>query len=557
VQRVSFINTFATASSSEPAGRASAKFRAAGAAFRVGNGNPEPGTRGPEPFLIRNPESTIRDAGCYNGRINFRPGGFGSAKSESVSRTLRDGFHDECGVFGIYGHPEAARLAYLGLYQLQHRGQESCGIVSSDGDTLRSERAMGLVSEVFTEERLDRLPGAAAIGHTRYSTAGEVSIREAQPFLIACKHGQVAVCHNGNLPFASDERKRLVRDGAIFSSTSDTEVILHRIARSHASSVAEAVPEVLRETEGAFSMLFLTPDSLIAVRDPRGFRPLALGRLGEAWVLASETCAFDLIDAVYVRDVEPGEMIVIDRSGLRSSFPLPERRRSFCVFEHVYFSRPDSLIYGRSVNESRHKMGRRLAFEQPAAADLVVPVPDSGVSAAVGYAAESGINFRFGLVRNHYVGRTFIEPKQSIRSFGVRVKLNPVRDLIRGRRVVLIDDSIVRGTTSKKIVRMVREAGATEVHMRVSCPPTISPCYYGVDTPNRDELIAAQKSVEEIRRFIEADSLGYLSMEGMLEACGLPAETSCVACWTGRYPTRITREAETQWAREHEPVPSD
>ncbi len=478
-------------------------------------------------------------------------------EAAGVSETLRDGFHDECGVFGIYGHPEAARLAYLGLYQLQHRGQESCGIVSSDGDTLRSERAMGLVSEVFTEERLNRLPGAAAIGHTRYSTAGEVSIREAQPFLVACKHGQVAVCHNGNLPFASDERKRLERDGAIFSSTSDTEVVLHRIARSEAPTVEGAIPEVLRETEGAFSMLFLTPDSLVAVRDPRGFRPLALGRLGDAWVLASETCAFDLIDATYVRDVEPGEMIVIDRAGLHSSFPLPARRHSFCIFEHVYFSRPDSVIYGRSVNQSRHKMGRRLALEQPADADLVVPVPDSGVAAAIGYAAESGISFRFGLVRNHYVGRTFIEPKQSIRSFGVRVKLNPVRDLISGRRVVLIDDSIVRGTTSKKIVRMVREAGASEVHMRISCPPTVSPCYYGVDTPNREELIAAQKSVEEIRRFIEADSLGYLSLEGMLEACGFPAATSCVACWTGQYPTRITREAETQFAREREPVPSD
>jgi amidophosphoribosyltransferase len=474
-----------------------------------------------------------------------------------VSEELRDGFRDECGVFGIYGHPEAARLAYLGLYQLQHRGQESCGIVASDGEQLRSERAMGLVSEVFNERRLNRLPGAAAIGHTRYSTAGEVSIREAQPFLIACKHGQVAVCHNGNLPFATDERKELVRDGAIFSSTSDTEVILHRIARSRAATVEEAIPEVLCETEGAFSMLFLTPDALVAVRDPRGFRPLALGRLGDAWVVASETCAFDLIDARYVRDVEPGEMIVIDRDGLRSSSPLPARPHSFCVFEHVYFSRPDSIIYGRSVNESRHKMGKRLAVEQPADADLVVPVPDSGVAAAIGYAAQSGINFRFGLVRNHYVGRTFIEPKQSIRSFGVRLKLNPVRDLIQGKRVVLIDDSIVRGTTSKKIVRLVREAGASEIHVRISCPPTVSPCYYGVDTPDRRDLIAAQMSVEEIRRFIEADSLGYLSLEGMLEAAGFPAGRSCVACWTGRYPTRITREAETQWAREHEPVPSD
>jgi amidophosphoribosyltransferase len=473
-----------------------------------------------------------------------------------VGEAAKGGFRDECGVFGIYGHDDAARLAYLGLYQLQHRGQESCGIVASDG-LLRSERAMGLVSEVFDEERLNRLPGTAAIGHTRYSTAGEVSVREAQPFLIACKHGQVAVCHNGNLPFATEERKRLEREGAIFNSTSDTEIVLHRIARSLADSVEEAVPEVLCETEGAFSMLFLTPDALIAVRDPRGFRPLALGRLDGAWAVASETCAFDLIGAEYVRDVEPGEMVVVTREGLRSSFPLPERPRSFCVFEHVYFSRPDSMVYGRSVNESRHKMGKRLAVEQPADGDLVVPVPDSGVAAAIGYAAESGINFRFGLVRNHYVGRTFIEPKQSIRSFGVRLKLNPVRDLIRGRSVVLIDDSIVRGTTSKKIVRLVREAGARAVHVRISCPPTVSPCYYGVDTPNKEELIASRMSVEEVRRFIEADSLGYLSMEGMLEACGLPPETSCVACWTGRYPTRISPVAETQYAREREPVPSD
>jgi amidophosphoribosyltransferase len=474
-----------------------------------------------------------------------------------VSETLKDGFRDECGVFGIYGHDDAARLAYLGLYQLQHRGQESCGIVASDGEVLRSERAMGLVSEVFDEERLNRLPGVSAIGHTRYSTAGEVSVREAQPFLIACKHGQVAVCHNGNLPFATEERRSLERDGAIFNSTSDTEVVLHRIARSRAETVEGAVAEVLRETEGAFSILFLTPDALIAVRDARGFRPLALGRLDDSWVVASETCAFDLIGATYVRDVEPGEMITITSEGLRSTHPLPPRRRSFCIFEHVYFSRPDSLVYGRSVNESRHKMGKRLAVEQPADADLVVPVPDSGVAAAIGYAAQSGLSFRFGLVRNHYIGRTFIEPKQSIRSFGVRLKLNPVRDLISGRRVVLIDDSIVRGTTSKKIVRLVREAGAREVHVRISCPPTVSPCYYGVDTPDKSELIAARLSVEEVCRFIEADSLGYLSMEGMLEACGLPAETSCIACWTGQYPTRINSDAETQYAREHEPVPSD
>jgi amidophosphoribosyltransferase len=473
-----------------------------------------------------------------------------------LSNSSTDKFRDECGVFGIYGHAEAARLTYLGLYALQHRGQESCGIVSADGHVLRSERAMGLVSDVFDGSRLDRLEGRCAIGHVRYSTAGEVSIREAQPFTVACQHGQVAVCHNGNLPFATEARKKLEREGAIFSSTSDTEVVLHGIARSHAASIAEAIPEVLRETEGAFSMLFLTPGALIAIRDARGFRPLALGRLGDAWVVASETCAFDLIDARYVRDVEPGEMILVDEDGLHSSLPLRAEQHSMCIFEHVYFARPDSLIYGHSVNESRHKMGKRLALEYPADADIVVPVPDSGVAAAIGYAAQSKINYRQGLVRNHYVGRTFIEPKQSIRSFGVRIKLNPVRDLIEGRRVVLIDDSIVRGTTSKKIVRMVREAGATEIHMRISCPPTMSPCFYGVDTPNKSDLIAAQMSVEEICRFIEADSLGYLSLEGMLAATGISPDSSCVACWTGHYPTRITREAETMFAREREPVPS-
>ena len=474
-----------------------------------------------------------------------------------IDDILSDKLREECGVFGIFGHEDSARLTYLGLYALQHRGQESCGIVTSNGGELRSDRAMGLVSDVYDTERLDRLAGSAAIGHVRYSTAGEVSIREAQPFQIKCKYGQIAICHNGNLPDATEERRRLELAGAIFSSTSDTEVVLHGIARSAAAALGDAITEVLGETEGAYSMLFLTPDALIAARDPRGFRPLALGRLGDSWVLASETCAFDLIEAAYVRDVEPGEVIRIDAAGLHSSRPLPTREHSQCVFEHVYFARPDSLIYGRSVNESRHKMGKQLAVEQPAEADLVVPVPDSGVAAAIGYAAQSGINFRFGLVRNHYVHRTFIEPRQSIRSFGVRIKLNPVRHLIDGKRIVLIDDSIVRGTTSKKIVRMVREAGAREVHMRVSCPPTLSPCYYGVDTPNKEDLIAAQMSVEEICRFIEADSLGYLSLEGMLASTGLPAASSCVACWTGHYPTHITRRAETQWAREHEPVPSD
>ena len=467
---------------------------------------------------------------------------------------LDDKLHEECGVFGIYGHPEAARMTYLGLYALQHRGQESCGIVSSNGDQLLSERDMGYVSEVFDQARIDRLPGSSAIGHVRYSTAGEVSIRECQPFLVRCQHGQISVCHNGNLPFAGESRKRLEREGAIFSSTSDTEVVLHGVARSRTNSVAEAIPEVLRDTEGAFSMLFLTPRELIAIRDPRGFRPLALARLGDAWVIASETCAFDLIDAKYVRDIEPGEMVVINEEGLRSSHPLSPQKHAMCIFEHVYFSRPDSIIFGQSVNQSRHRMGQRLAIEQPADADIVVPVPDSGVPAAIGYSAESGLPFSFGLVRNHYIGRTFIEPKQSIRSFGVRIKLNPVRNLIEGKRLVLIDDSIVRGTTSKKIVRMVREAGAKEIHMRISCPPTISPCYYGVDTPNKSELIAANMSVEEIRQFIGADSLGYLSLPGMQEATGLSADESCVACWNGQYPTRITRDAETMWERDREIV---
>lgn len=471
-----------------------------------------------------------------------------------MSEPRDDKFRDECGVFGIFGHPEAARLTYLGLYALQHRGQESCGIVASDGKELRLERAMGLVSDQFDQSRLDRLQGSSTIGHVRYSTAGDVSIREAQPFLVTCQHGQIAVCHNGNLPFAGEEKLKLEREGAIFSSTSDTEIVLHGVARSQAPSVKEAIPEVLRNTEGAFSMLFLTPKELIAVRDSRGFRPLALGRLGDSWVIASETCAFDLIDAQYVRDVEPGEMLVIDEEGLRSSNPFAPQKHSMCLFEHVYFARPDSLIYGRSVNESRHRMGCQLAIEQPADADIVVPVPDSGTAAAIGYSAQSGISFRFGLVRNHYVGRTFIEPKQSIRSFGVRIKLNPVRDLIRGRRVVLIDDSIVRGTTSKKIVRMVREVGATEVHVRISCPPTVSPCYYGIDTPNKSDLIAARMSVEEIQRFIEADSLGYLSLDGMIEAARIDRNSVCVACWNEDYPTRITRKAETMREREQEPA---
>jgi amidophosphoribosyltransferase len=452
---------------------------------------------------------------------------------------LLDKFHEECGIFGIYGHREASTLTQLGLFALQHRGQEACGIVSSDGAELHQFRSIGLVADVLNEDVLEKLTGASAIGHTRYSTAGKSTIKEVQPFSVTCQHGRIAVCHNGNLPFASQKRVELEKAGAIFSSTSDTETILHSIARCDAPNAIEAVKKVMRETEGAFSLLFLTPDALIAVRDARGFRPLVLGKLTGAWCVASETCAFDLIDAEYVREIEAGEMLVIDEKGLHSMRPFEEKQKSVCAFEHVYFSRPDSIIFGKSVNQSRHQMGKQLAIEQPADADLIVPVPDSGVAAAIGYARQSGINYRQAIIRNHYVGRTFIEPSQSIRSFGVRLKLNPIRDLIKDRRIVLVDDSIVRGTTSKKIVQMVREAGAREVHMRISCPPTVSPCYYGVDTPRKADLIAAQMSVDEVCRYIEADSLGYLSMEGMLKAIGFEENSACTACWNGKYPTPV------------------
>lgn len=454
-----------------------------------------------------------------------------------------DKFHEECGVFGIFGHPEASTLTQLGLFAQQHRGQEACGIVSTDGKELHQFRAQGLVADVLNEDVLGKLVGSSAIGHTRYSTSGRNTIKEVQPFAVTCQHGDIAVCHNGNLPFAAARRRELEKEGAIFSSTSDTETILHSIARAQTSDVVEAVEKVLKETEGAFSLLFLTADKLIAVRDPRGFRPLNLGKIGDAWCVASETCAFDLIVADYVREVEPGEMLIIDANGLETRRPFDEKPSALCTFEHVYFSRPDSVIFGRSVNESRHKMGKQLAIEHPVDADIVVPVPDSGVAAAIGFAKQSGINFRQGIIRNHYVGRTFIEPSQSIRSFGVRLKLNPVKDLIDGQRVVLVDDSIVRGTTSKKIVEMVREAGATEVHMRISCPPTTHSCYYGVDTPHRQDLIASRMTNDQVRDYIGADSLGYLSLDGMLDAIGIRAESTCNACWSGHYPTLVANGA--------------
>ena len=453
-----------------------------------------------------------------------------------------DKFREECGVFGIYGHTEAANLAYLGLYALQHRGQESAGIATADGSRIRAVRDMGYVNEIFDQQTLATLPGYAAIGHTRYSTAGESKLLNAQPIVIDCVHGQVAVCHNGNIVNANEIRDRLVKQGSIFQTSSDTEVLVHLYARSQQGTFDEALVESIGQLSGAFSFAVLVKDHLVAARDPHGFRPLALGRLGDAWVVCSETCALDLINATYVRDVEPGEVVVIGPEGLRSRRAFPPAPLSHCVFEHVYFARPDSEVFGQSVNQVRTNLGRLLAKETAAPADVVVPIPDSGVCAAIGYAEEAHLPIRFGLIRNHYVGRTFIEPAQSIRHFGVKVKLNPVKSILAGQRVVLVDDSLVRGTTSRKIVKMVRAAGAREVHLRISCPPTVSPCFYGVDTPRRSELIAATHSLEEIRKYVGADSVGYLSLEGLLSAVGSGRKHYCTSCYTGQYPVAFPRD---------------
>jgi len=457
-----------------------------------------------------------------------------------------DHFHDECGVFGVYGHPEAANLTYLGLYALQHRGQESAGIVSSDGHDLHMHRAMGEVEEIFQPSVIAKLPGSSAIGHTRYSTAGDKALLNAQPIVVDCSKGKIAVGHNGNLTNAAEHRRRLEHRGSIFQTNSDTEVIVHLIARSQVRNFSAALGDALNQVEGAYSLLVLTPEELYAVRDPRGFRPLVLGKVttpegNDTWLVASETCAFDLLNAQYVREVEPGEMLRISKVGIESIRFSPPKPHQYCIFEHVYFSRPDSTIFGRSVNESREMLGRLLAREHPVEADMVVPVPDSGVPAAIGFALESKIPFRMGLIRNHYIGRTFIEPSQAIRNFGVKLKLNPVRALIKGKRVVLVDDSIVRGTTSRKLVRMVREAGAKEVHVRISCPPTISPCYYGVDTPTREELIASANTPEQICKYLGADSLGYLSLPGLRNAVSDTEGKFCTSCYTGVYPTDLVQ----------------
>lgn len=455
----------------------------------------------------------------------------------------QDAFRDECGVVAVFGHPEAANLAYLALHGLQHRGQESAGIVVSDGEQLNQHKAMGLVQGIFTRDVIESLPGHAAIGHTRYSTAGDSAALNAQPFYVECSKGPLAVAHNGNLTNAIELRSQLEASGSIFQATSDTEVVLHLMARSSEKTLRHALRESLLRLEGAYSLVLLGKDRIIIARDQRGFRPLVYGTLegpmGTAHVFASESCAFDLIEATLVGEVEPGEMVTVSADGVSRENFAPPLGRSHCVFEHVYFSRPDSVVFGRSVEETRHAMGRRLAVESPVPADCVVPVPDSGVSAALGYSAESGIPYQPGLIRNHYVGRTFIEPQQEIRSFGVKLKLNPVRYLIEGKRVILVDDSLVRGTTSKKIVQLVRDFGAAEVHLRISCPPTMAPCYYGVDTPDREELIASTKTLEEIRAYTGADSLAYLSLDGLQGAIHGDEESHCFACYTGRYPTDL------------------
>lgn len=455
-----------------------------------------------------------------------------------------DKFREECGIFGIYGHEEAANLTYLGLYAMQHRGQECAGIVSTDGRKLYIYKGMGLVPDIFGEDDIRRLPGGSAIGHVRYSTAGGSHLKNVQPILADYAMGPLAVGHNGNIVNASILRDELEARGSIFQSTSDTEVIIHLIATSREGPFYERLIDALRQIEGAYSFIFLTEGSLVAVRDPHGFRPLSLGKLKDAYVVASETCALDLIDAEYIRDIEPGEILIIDRNGIASHKPFLEVRPSPCIFELVYFSRPDSSVFGRNVYEVRKGFGRQLAREHPVEADIVIPVPDSGVPAAIGFAEETRLPFETGLIRNHYIGRTFIEPRQSIRHFGVKIKLNAVRESLRGKRVVVVDDSIVRGTTARKIIKMIRAAGAKEIHFRISSPPTLFPCFYGIDTPIRKELIASTHTVDEINKYIISDTLGYLSIEGMLSKVN--GDSFCDACFSGCYPVEFPRMDKEQ-----------
>ncbi|RMF96685.1 MAG: amidophosphoribosyltransferase [Candidatus Schekmanbacteria bacterium] len=461
-------------------------------------------------------------------------------------RYRKDCFQENCGVFGIFNHPEAATLTYLGLYALQHRGQEGAGICTFDEFGLHHSKARGLVAEIFTAEKLRRLKGNKAIGHNRYSTTGQSKLKNVQPFYANYSFGSIAIGHNGNIVNSKSLREELQEKGAIFLSSTDTEVIIHLIAQSNEKNLIDRIIDSLKKVKGAYSLVILTENQLIGVRDPRGFRPLVIGRVDGAPVIASETCALDLIGAEDVRDVEAGEMIIINDDGIFSVKPFEKVKSSLCIFEFIYFARPDSYIFGRSVYDVRKEFGRQLARVNKVDADVVIPVPDSGVVAAIGYAEESGIPFDTGLIRNHYVGRTFIEPKQSIRNFGVKIKLNPVSSVLKGKRVVVIDDSIVRGTTSKKIVKMIRDAGAKEVHMRISSPPTEYPCFYGIDTPTREELIASFNSVEEIRDFVKADSLAYLSVEAMEECVKDNGSEFCKACFTGDYPVEPINEKKEQ-----------
>ncbi|MGE0117060.1 MAG: amidophosphoribosyltransferase [Dongiaceae bacterium] len=468
------------------------------------------------------------------------------SRRQSTNPFDDDHLREECGVFGIFGHAEAAALAVLGLHALQHRGQEAAGIVAFDGRHFNAHRELGLVADHFSAESVvSRLGGHAAIGHTRYATTGETILRNVQPLFADLEFGGFAIGHNGNLTNAYALRRELVRRGSLFQSTTDTEVITHLMATSPRGSVVDRMIDALRRIEGAYSLVALADDMVIGVRDPLGVRPLVLGRLGTTHILASETCAFDIIGAEVLREVEPGELVVLDSSGVHSLRPFPRLPQRFCIFEHIYFARPDSIVEGHSVYDVRKRIGAELASEAPVAADVVIPVPDSGVPAAIGYAQASGIPFELGIIRNHYVGRTFIEPTDHIRHLGVRLKHNANRAHITGKRVVLVDDSIVRGTTSRKIVEMMRGAGATEVHMRISSPPTTHSCFYGIDTPQRQELLAAQLDVPEMARFIGVDSLAFISIDGLYRAMGEagrdPARPQfCDACFTGDYPTTLT-----------------
>ena len=453
---------------------------------------------------------------------------------------MLDKFHDECGVVGVYGHPDAANLVYLGLYALQHRGQESAGIVASNNGKMHLEVGMGLVADVFSDVRLKKLPGNIAVGHNRYSTTGVSRVKNAQPCLIEYSGGTMAMGHNGNLVNASEIRKELGAAGAIFQSTNDSEVIVHLMAQSRRNSFVDRAVAALSQVKGAYSIVLMSENELVAARDPQGFRPLCLGKLDGAYIVASESCVMDLVEAEFIREIEPGELILINQFGVKSFHPFQKASTKQFLFEHIYFSRPDSYLFGRSVYSTRKLMGKALAREKPAEADVVVPVPDSGVISAMGYSEEAKIPFQMGLIRNHYVGRTFIEPQSQIRNFGVKVKLNAVKPVIEGKRVIIIDDSIVRGTTSKKIVRMLREVGAREVHVRISSPPTTHSCFYGIDTPTKGELIASNMDIDQTCEYLGADSLHYISLEKMLEIFGEQKDDFCAACFDGRYPVDVT-----------------